>query len=162
MDTEAGLQIADPSGLVPDAFFDRQWALAVMERALNSVAETFKETGKERQVEHLKPWLVGDSDGLSQAESARELDITPGALKVAIHRLRKRFREVVQREIAQTVDDTNDVEDATRCDGGGSVHVWGQPHLTPRAVCYSEAADRQQQSNGATCASSDQARHAYP
>lgn len=114
MDTEAGLQITDPSASVPDAFFDRQWALAVMDRALTVVAEGLKESGKERQFELLKPWLVGDAESLSQAETAEELGVTPGALKVAIHRLRKRFREVVQQEVAQTVDDTDEIEGELR------------------------------------------------
>ena len=113
-DTEAGLQITDPSAAVPDAFFDRQWALTVMDRALNEVRDALKESGKERQFEHLKPWLVGDAEGLSQADTARELGVTPGALKVAIHRLRKRFRDVVQQEIAQTVDDTDEIEGELR------------------------------------------------
>lgn len=109
-DTTVALQIADPATPVPDAFFDRQWALTVLERALAALAVEHESAGKAGQFETLKPWLTGDSEKLSQADAARRLDINEGALKVAIHRLRKRFRELVKAEIAQTVGEGADVQ----------------------------------------------------
>lgn len=112
--TDAPRQISDETAAVPDAFFDRQWALAVMDRALNQVAEWLKSSGKEPQFETLKPWLVGDAEGLSQADTAVALGLTPGALKVAIHRLRKRFRDAVESEITQTVENPHEVQEELR------------------------------------------------
>jgi len=56
--------------------------------------------GKAEQFQTLKPWLTGDAADLSQAEAARRLGMNEGALKVAIHRLRRRFRELVRVELA--------------------------------------------------------------
>ncbi len=52
----------------------------------------------------------GDTEAISQAQAAARLGINEGAVKVAIHRLRRRFREVIKKEISQTVDDTGQVD----------------------------------------------------
>jgi DNA-directed RNA polymerase specialized sigma24 family protein len=109
--TTTELQIPDPAGPVSDTVFDREWALTLVERALNLLAGEFSATGKAEQFHTLKPWLLGDVESLSQADAARRLGLTEGAAKVAIHRLRKRFRELVKAEIAQTVDGTTQVQD---------------------------------------------------
>jgi len=102
--------VADARAAVPDAWFDREWALAVMDRALNAVEAEFKSAGKAEQFNRLQPWLVGEAEALSQAEAARQLGWNEGAVKVAIHRLRKRFRELLRAEIAQTVAEGEDVD----------------------------------------------------
>lgn len=112
--TTAELQIPDPAGPVPDTVFDRQWALTLVERALNLLASEFSAAGKAEQFETLKPWLLGEIDSLSQADAARELGLSEGAVKVAVHRLRRRFRELVKAEIAQTVSDPAQVAEELR------------------------------------------------
>jgi RNA polymerase sigma-70 factor (ECF subfamily) len=97
------LQIIDPGTAVPDAFFDREWALNVIARSLGALAAELTAAGKPKVFEILKPWLVGEVGGLSQAEAGRQLGLTEGAVKVAVHRLRKRFRELVKAEIGGTV-----------------------------------------------------------
>jgi hypothetical protein len=67
--------------------------------------------GKAAEFETLKPWLLGAVPSLSRADAARELGLTEGAAKVAVHRLRKRFRALVQSEIGQTVSDPAQVAD---------------------------------------------------
>jgi RNA polymerase sigma-70 factor (ECF subfamily) len=109
--TTTELQIPDPAGPAPDTVFDREWAQTLVARGLNALAGEFAEAGRAEQFETLKPWLLGDVESLSQAEAARRLGLTEGATKVAIHRLRKRFRELVKAEIAQTVDGTAQVQD---------------------------------------------------
>lgn len=113
-ETSPGMPIADPAGQVSDTFFDRVWALAVMDRALVAVRESFEASAKSKQFAVLKPWLIGESEKLSQAEAAAELGVSTGAIKVAIHRLRKAFREAVQDEIMQTVDEPGDVAEEIR------------------------------------------------
>lgn len=93
-----------------DTWFDRQWALAVMDRGLLCVETEFETAGKTRQFEVLKPWLIGETEKLSQAEAAKQLGWTETAVKVAVHRLRKRFRETIRTEIAQTVSEGTDVD----------------------------------------------------
>lgn len=112
--TTTGLQVPDPAGPVPDTVFDRQWALTLVERALNLLASEFKAAGKEAQFETLKPWLLGEVDSISQADAAARLGMTEGAAKVAIHRLRRRFRELVKAEIANTVDEPGQVQEELR------------------------------------------------
>jgi RNA polymerase sigma factor (sigma-70 family) len=112
--TTAELQIPDPAGPAPDTVFDRQWALTLIERALNVLAEEFAAADKGEQFESLKPWLLGEIDTLSQADAALRLGMTEGAAKVAIHRLRKRFRELVRAEIAQTVGDATQIQEELR------------------------------------------------
>jgi len=109
-DTSPGLQVPDPSATVSDTWFDRQWALAIMDRSLHSVEVEFKSGGRERQFEVLKPWLMGDAEGLSQSDAATQLDLSAGAVKVAVHRLRKSFRAAVRAEIAQTVTEPDEVD----------------------------------------------------
>ena len=113
-DTTAQLQIPDPSGLVPDTAFDRQWALTLVERTVSRLAADFSTEGKRAQFDALKPWLLGEVASLSQADAARQLGLSEGAVKVAVHRLRKRFRELVKAEVAHTVSDAGQVAEELR------------------------------------------------
>jgi RNA polymerase sigma-70 factor (ECF subfamily) len=109
-DTSPGLQLADPKAPSPDREFDRKWALTLLARALATLAREHEAAGKAGQFEALKPWLTGDTENISQAEAAARLGVNEGAVKVAIHRLRRRFREVIKNEIAQTVSDPAQVD----------------------------------------------------
>jgi RNA polymerase sigma-70 factor (ECF subfamily) len=107
--TSPGLSLPDPGAEAGDAWFDRHWALAVMERGLECVRESFETSGKGAQFEVLKPWLMGDPEGLTQADAADQLGMTRAAAKVAIHRLRQKFGEAIRREIADTVDTEEEI-----------------------------------------------------
>ncbi len=109
-DTSPGLQLPDPNAPSPDREFDRKWALTLMARALATLAQEHEASGKAEHFEALKPWLSGDTENLSQAEVAARLGVNEGAVKVAIHRLRRRLREVIQNEIGQTVSDPAQVD----------------------------------------------------
>ena len=110
-DTSPGIVIADGNALAPDEFFDRQWALALIERAVVALEKEHAEAGKARDFSLLKPWLTGDAVRGGQAGVAQELGMSEGALKVAIHRLRRRFRDLVKSEVAQTIDSDDGVAD---------------------------------------------------
>ncbi len=113
-DTSPGLQVPDPHAPSPDREFDRKWALTLLDRALAALAAEHKAAGKADQFEALKPWLTGDSEEVSQADAARRLGLNEGAVKVAVHRLRRRFREVIKAEIAGTVSDRGQVDEELR------------------------------------------------
>jgi RNA polymerase sigma-70 factor (ECF subfamily) len=113
-DDSASLQVADTSTPAPEAFFDREWALAVMARALEMLQREFTTAGKSDQFDTLKPWLMGEAPSMSQTDAARHLDLSEGAVKVVIHRLRKRFRDAVRAEIAQTLRDPSLVDEELR------------------------------------------------
>lgn len=106
------LMIGDPAVPPMAELFDREWAVAVMNRAVAALAAEHQ-GGRQSQFEALQPWLMGD-DAASHAETAKKLGMSEGAVKVAVHRLRKRFRELLRQEIAQTLDDEADVEDELR------------------------------------------------
>ena len=89
-----------------DAQFDREWALSILERVFARMKEEARQSGKTGEFELLKPCLTGETASPAVAQS---LGCSDGALRVAIHRLRKRFRELVRAEIAQTVPQPADI-----------------------------------------------------
>lgn len=113
-ETELVRQIPDPRAAPSDAVFDRAWALAVMDRALHEVEVELAATGRERQFAVLKGWLAGESAGRTQADAARELGMSEGAVKVAIHRLRRRFGELIRLELLHTLPEGADPEEELR------------------------------------------------
>lgn len=110
-DTSPGVDPPDKSARSPEAEFDRQWALTVLDQALQDLATEHAAKGKREQFDILKPWLTGETGALSQKETADKLGLNEGAVKVAIHRLRKRFRALVKESVAQTLPDSGDVGD---------------------------------------------------
>lgn len=114
-DTSPGLELPDATAPDPEREFDRKWALTVLDRALAALAREQAEAGRATHFATLKPWLTGDTGTGSQADAARALDLNEGAVKVAIHRLRRRFRELVKAELAQTLADPAQVNDELAC-----------------------------------------------
>jgi RNA polymerase sigma factor (sigma-70 family) len=111
-ETEAAeLQIADTKSIPPDASFDREWALEVMRRSLAALEEEMIAKRKKDQFDVLKPWLAGDGGTTSQAEAGKKLAMSESAVKVTVHRLRKRFGELVRSEIAETLRDPAQAEE---------------------------------------------------
>lgn len=109
-ESDPGTALAVPG--VQDAWFDRQWAYAIMDRALTTLREEQELAGKGPQFERLKPWLVGPVAGAS--DIAVSLGWSEGALKVAVYRVRKRFRELVRAEVAQTIPASADIDEELR------------------------------------------------
>lgn len=99
-----------PSTDTPDdAHFDRAWALALLARALRSLEEESEQAGKATTFQVLKPWLDGNANS-PQSEAAKTLGVSETAVKVAIHRLRQRFRELIRTEVAATLHDPGELE----------------------------------------------------
>lgn len=112
-DSRPGLEIPDHNTLPTDAFFDREWAIALVARSLATLEDECEAAGKADHFAELKPWLSGAVE-TSQVETAAKLGIAEGALKVAIHRLRKRYREIVKAEISQTIEDPCEADEEIR------------------------------------------------
>lgn len=87
----------------PDQAFDRRWALALLETVLARLGEEYQQAGKTKLFAALKPTLTSPSDSQPYGEQARQLGLNEGAVKVAVHRLRKRYRTLLQTEIGHTV-----------------------------------------------------------
>ena len=113
-DTSPGLQIPDAKAASPEREFDRKWAMTLLDRALEILAREHAAAANSEQFEALKPWLTGDCVDISQADAAAHLGMNEGAVKVAIHRLRRRFREIIKGEIGQTVREPGEVESEMR------------------------------------------------
>jgi DNA-directed RNA polymerase specialized sigma24 family protein len=113
-DTSPGIDVADPNAFPPDAAFDRAWALSIIERALGTLQHENEAAGQAEQFSALKPWLAPVGTLAAQADTANRLGLTEGAVKVAIHRLRRRFRELVRAEVAQTLYDPAELDDEMR------------------------------------------------
>jgi len=86
-----------------DALFDRRWALTLLEQALVRLEHEFAAASKLSQFGRLKGFLSREPRPGEYAQVGRDIGLTPGALAVAVHRLRQRYRELLQEEIARTV-----------------------------------------------------------
>ncbi len=91
-----------------DSHFDRDWAFALISRALATLEAEMSAAGKSNHFTALQPWLIGGGEA-PQSAVAQALGLSENALRVALHRLRQRFRDHVRREVAQTVDSPADV-----------------------------------------------------
>jgi len=93
----------------PERTYERRWALSVIDRVVEKLRQDFVQHGRPEHFERLKVSLLGQSDA-PYAVLAREMNTSEAALKVAIHRLRKRYRDLFRQEIADTVADPAEVE----------------------------------------------------
>jgi RNA polymerase sigma-70 factor (ECF subfamily) len=100
--------------LTPEKLYERRWALALLEQTLARLQAEYEVSGKAIVFERLKPYLSAGREANSYAEAAADLDMSEGAVKVAVHRLRRRYRELLRREVAQTVADPDDLEEELR------------------------------------------------
>ncbi len=94
----------------PDAYFDRQWAMSILEHALKDL-ELELGSDNATRFELIRPWLSGDSIDLSHADMAARLGVSVDVVKTTIHRWRKRFREIVKGHIASTVSNASEVDE---------------------------------------------------
>lgn len=94
----------------PDAYFDRQWAMSILEHALKDL-ELELGTDHTARFELIRPWLSGDSMECSHADMAARLGVSVDVVKITIHRWRKRFREIVKGHIASTVSNASEVDE---------------------------------------------------
>ncbi len=94
----------------PEEIYERAWAMALLERVIGRLSQETAATGQCAPFEQLKPLLIGERPSLSYSELALKLGTTEAALKMAVHRLRKRYAQLVHEEIAHTVPDPLEVE----------------------------------------------------
>lgn len=116
LDFEAGekrLPLEPAHHLTPERLYERCWALKLLERVLAKLREEYKVAGKEALFAELLAQLDGGR-GENYAVIADKLHTTEGAIKTAAHRLRRRYRELLRAEVAQTVDDPQEVEEELR------------------------------------------------
>ena len=97
-------------GDTPDRAFDRQWALALLEVVLGRLRQDYRSAGREPLFLRLKETLSGARPEIPYRDLAARLGLSEGAVKVAAHRLRQRYRELLREEVAHTVTAPAEVE----------------------------------------------------
>ncbi len=108
---ESRYQLEPSHDLTPERHFERQWALTLLDQVLAALRDEYHSEGKGDLFEELKAALTGQAG--AYAEMAARLRRSEGAIKVAVHRLRHRYRELMRARIAETVGE-GDVEDELR------------------------------------------------
>ncbi len=97
--------------ITPEHLFERRWALTVLRKALENLERQYCEAGRSEEFARYRPFLTGDNESTSYARLAADTGGTEGAIRVAVHRLRQRFRRSLKAEVAQTVRSESDAED---------------------------------------------------
>ena len=111
---DAERRFAGEPELAPDAMFERRWAMTLLEQALTTLEGEFTTEGRAGHFQAMKQCLTMDRDRISYAELAEKLDSNEGAARVAVHRLRKRFRALFRENIAATLAVGEDVDTEMR------------------------------------------------
>ncbi len=98
----------------PEVVYERQWAATVLDRVLGRLRADYKRGGRERLFDMLSPHLTGTGDSKPYADICVELSMSEGAVKVAVHRMRKRYGRLLRDEVAETLSDPKEVDDELR------------------------------------------------
>jgi RNA polymerase sigma factor (sigma-70 family) len=112
----AETRLEEPSARerTPEQAFERRWTITLLEQVYRKLQDEFEREGQGKRFDVLRPALAGASRDAPYAELARQLDLTEGAVKVAVHRLRQRYRALLRMTIAETVAGPEEVEDELR------------------------------------------------
>ncbi len=107
----------------PDRLFERRWALALLEVVWGQLQQEYQVAGKERLFARLNAFLTGEAERDSYGPAAKELQMTEGAVRMAVHRLRQRYGELFRQAVADTVAKPEDIVEEMR----HLVNVLGSP-----------------------------------
>ena len=111
---DARYQIEPVDNLGPDKLYDRAWAITLLQRVLARLRDENASEDKSRLFAELKPFLTVGASAVPYGEAAARLNLTEGAVRVAVHRLRVRYRELLRDEISQTLSDTSETSEEMR------------------------------------------------
>jgi RNA polymerase sigma-70 factor (ECF subfamily) len=109
-DAENRYRLEPAHDLTPERVYERQWAMTVIQQALARLQQRYARSGKQEHFDALKVFLSGEKRPVPHAEVAQALGLTELAVKVAVHRLRQRFRHALRDEIAQTVAGPEEID----------------------------------------------------
>lgn len=103
-----------PSHLPPDQLYERQWALTLLDQVFTRLRDECLAAGKAELFDTLRVYLSGEKAVAAYAEAGERLQMSAGAVQVAVHRLRKRYGELLRAEIAHTVSRSEEVDEELR------------------------------------------------
>jgi DNA-directed RNA polymerase specialized sigma24 family protein len=107
---EAEHRFAAEPPLAPDELYERRWAMTLLDESLDRLQREFARTGRGQEFDSLKEWLTAERGAIPYAQIAAATGTTEGAARMAVHRMRKQFRQLFRQTIAETVDAAGDVE----------------------------------------------------
>ena len=113
-DGEKRYRLEPSHEITPEKIFERQWALTLLEQALTKLRGEFDATGKTEHFDRLKMFLGGQKATIPYRELGHKLNMSEGAVKVAVHRMRRRYRSLLREEIQQTIGAAEDVDEELR------------------------------------------------
>lgn len=113
-DAETRYCVEPVDDLTPDKLFDRAWGVTLLERVILRLRDEQAAAGHARLFASLRPFLAFGTGAIPYAEAAAQLGLTEGAVRVATHRLRRRYRELLRHEISQTLADPSGLDDELR------------------------------------------------
>ncbi len=113
-DGEARFQQEHTQALTPERVYDRQWALALLQQCIEQLESEYEAAGKTGELRQLKPFLTAARGDIPYAQLAAAVATTEGAARVAVHRLRRRFRETSRNVVAQTISAPEELDDEVR------------------------------------------------
>ena len=111
-ETQLGFQPADQK--TPEKAYEKSWAMTLLEQSMGRLRHEYEQRGRKQLFEQLKSTLTEGRGGVGYAELAARLNLTEASVKMAVLRLRQRYREVLRAEIAETVVHASEVEDELR------------------------------------------------
>ena len=115
LDEAEGRYLFEPAEpATPETLYERRWALTVIDRVLAELRREWDASGRGAEFDELKASLLGTAPPGGYAGVARRLGTTEGAVKVAVHRLRRRFQSRLRQDIAETVSDASEIDDEIR------------------------------------------------
>ena len=94
----------------PESLFEQGWALTLLDSVLARLEEEYRRDGKQALMEAMRPALTADREAIDYTEMAHKLGMTEAAARVAVHRLRQRYRQLIRAEVASTVASPEEVE----------------------------------------------------
>ncbi len=113
-DGENRYRLEPSHDVTPEKIFERQWALTLLERALTQLHVEFETRGRIELFDGLKMFLGGQKSTVPYRELAAPLKLSEGAVKVAVHRMRRRYRALLREEVRQTIGAAEDVDEELR------------------------------------------------
>ena len=110
-EAESRYQAEPADAATPERIYERRWALALLDQVLTRLEDEYRQAGKSALFARLKIYLVAEAPGESYAAMAANLGLSTGAVKVAVHRLRRRYGELLRAEVARTLEQPCDVNE---------------------------------------------------